>query len=103
MVQYGRIIWEAENHISSSGFAGDVEICFDQCAFGLSKIADTRIRNLLQDVVSPCKQRTPKNGLTYARQKQKNVSPDDPSLSKLMEGWSQLSDEMRKAIIKMTS
>ena len=70
---------------------------------GGTRTPDSRIRNLLQDVVSPCKQRTPENGLTYARQNQKNASPDDPNLTKLMEGWSQLSDEMRKIIIKMTS
>ena len=57
----------------------------------------------MQIAVSPCKQRTPKSDLTYTCQNQIGLSAVEPDLAKIVEVWPQLSDEMKKAIIKMIS
>jgi len=67
------------------------------------RTCDLRIRNSLQTSVNPCKQRTPENDWPSTGQDHTNASHEDPDLKKLMEDWSQLSDDMKKAIIKMTS
>jgi len=57
----------------------------------------------LQGDVSPCKQRTSKSDWEETGQSQNSISPEDPELAKLIEEWSKLSDDKKKAIIKMTS
>ncbi len=57
----------------------------------------------MQIAVSPYKQRTPKNDLTYTCQNQTATLLEDPELARIIEAWPQLSDEMKKAIIKMIS
>jgi hypothetical protein len=41
--------------------------------------------------------------LTYTRHNHDNVSSEDPELAKILEVWPNLSDELRKAIVKMIS
>jgi len=61
------------------------------------------IRNPLQGDVSPCKQRTSESDWEETGQSQNSILPEDPELAKLIGGWSKLSDNKKKAIIKMTS
>ena len=70
---------------------------------GRTRTCDLRIRNPLQNAVSPCKQRTPKSDWEETGQSQNSISPENPELAKLVKGWSKLSDDKKKAIIKMTS
>lgn len=57
----------------------------------------------MQIAVSPCKQRTSENDLTNTCQNQTTLLAVEADLAKIIEAWLQLSDEMRKAIIKMIS
>ena len=68
---------------------------------GRTRTCDLRIRNPLQDAVTPCKQRTPKNDLTHTRQNHEDVASENPDLARIMEIWPSLSGELRKAIVKM--
>ena len=70
---------------------------------GGTRTPDSRIRNPVQNAVSPCKQRTPKSDWEETGQSQNSISLEDSELAKLIEGWSKLSDDKKKAIIKMTS
>lgn len=62
-----------------------------------------QIDSPMQTAVSPCKQRTPKSDLTYTCQNQTAILPEYPDLEQIIEVWPQLSEEMKKAIIKMIS
>jgi len=39
--------------------------------------------------------------LTYTGQNHDDVVPEDPDLAKIIDVWPSLSDEMKKAIVKM--
>ena len=67
------------------------------------RTSDLWFRKPTQTAVTPCKQRAPKTDSTYTRQNLNNALPKDPELAKLIEIWPNLSDEMKKAILKMTS
>lgn len=62
-----------------------------------------QIDSPVQIAISPCKQITPKSDLTYTCQNQTALSAVEPDLARIIEAWPQLSDEMKKAIIKMIS
>ena len=70
---------------------------------GRTRTCDLRIRNPLQNAVTPCKQGTPKNDLTNTRQNHKDTITQDPDLAKIIEAWPQLSNEIRKAISRIIS
>ncbi|MHC4583179.1 MAG: hypothetical protein ACYS3N_01535 [Planctomycetota bacterium] len=84
-----------------------IPLTVSQAAFlnapGRTRTCNLRIRSPRQNVIKPCKQRIPKSDLTYTRHNHDNVSSEDPELAKILEVWPNLSDELRKAIVKMIS
>ncbi len=64
---------------------------------------EDQIDSPMQTVVSPCKQRTPKTDWTNTGQNMTTLIATDLNLAKIIETWPMLSDELRKAILKMIS
>jgi len=62
-----------------------------------------RIDSPMRSAVSSCKQKTPENDWTNTGQNLSRLVATDPNLAKIIEAWSLLSDELRKAILKMIS
>jgi hypothetical protein len=70
---------------------------------GRTRTCNLRIRSPQQNVIKSCKQTTPESDLTYTRQNHDNILFKDPCLAKVVQVWPNLSDELRKAIVKMIS
>ena len=72
------------------------------CAQALLEF-DLRTRSLRQNVIRSCKQRTPESDLTYTRQNHDDGASEDSDLARIIAVWSNLSEEIRKVIVKIIS